>query len=290
MQEREDDLRALGLKIKQHEDKLKLLKNKITKFDDNFDMIKNRQSSTSSAPKISEGESSHPNTEADIDEQILLHHANSAAGILCQMKTRHEAQAFKMPMLEDVVGVVATLANVQNDHLSTLLSEYLGVETMLAIVCKTNFGVGVLEIHNEDGSINKGFGLHGLGAAIGSALHDRFLVISLESLRPYPGKFVLDDPQRQLNILNPRLPNGQCPPGFLGFAVNMIKIDASNLFCVTPSGYGLRETLFYNLFSRLQVYRTRTEMMKALPLIIDGAVSLDGGIIRSDGVFYLGNR
>ena len=84
--------------------------------------------------------------------------------------------------------------------------------------------------------------------------------------------------------------HSECPAGFLGFAVNMINIDSSNLFCVTPSGYGLRETLFYNLFSRMQVYKTRAEMMQALPFISDGALSLDGGMVRSCGVFYLGNR
>jgi len=101
---------------------------------------------------------------------------------------------------------------------------------------------------------------------------------------------VVDDAQRKLDILNPRLPNGECPAGFLGFAVNMINVDSSNLFCVTPNGYGLRETLFYNLFSRLQVYKTRAEMIQALPCISEGALSLDGGIIRSCGVFTLGNR
>ncbi|TKY74089.1 DEFECTIVE IN MERISTEM SILENCING 3 [Spatholobus suberectus] len=70
----------------------------------------------------------------------------------------------------------------------------------------------------------------------------------------------------------------------------MINVDNSNLFCVIPSGYGLRETLFYNLFSRLQVYKTRAEMIQALPCISEGALSLDGGMVRSSGVFTLGNR
>lgn len=70
----------------------------------------------------------------------------------------------------------------------------------------------------------------------------------------------------------------------------MINIDSSNLFCVAPSGYGLRETLFYNLFSRLQIYKTRAEMMQALPCISDGALSLDGGMIRGGGILSLGNR
>ena len=101
---------------------------------------------------------------------------------------------------------------------------------------------------------------------------------------------MLDDPERKLDILSPKLPNGKCPDGFLGFAVNMIDIDGSNLFGVTSSGHGLRETLFYNLFSRLQIYKTRAEMLQAVPCISDGAISLDGGIIRSSGVFFMGNR
>ena len=100
---------------------------------------------------------------------------------------------------------------------------------------------------------------------------------------------MLEDAQRKLDILIPRLPNGELPSGFLGFAVNMINLDSSNLFCVTPSGYGLRETLFYNLFSRLQVYKTRAKMIQALPCISEGALSLDGGMVRSCGVFSLGN-
>lgn len=108
--------------------------------------------------------------------------------------------------------------------------------------------------------------------------------------RPYAGGFIANDPQRRLDLLKPRLPNGECPPGFLGFAVNMINIDSTHLFCLTANGYGLRETLFYSLFSRLQVYKTRADMLQALPCISDGALSLDGGIIKATGVFCLGNQ
>nr|DAD17917.1 TPA_asm: hypothetical protein HUJ06_019379 [Nelumbo nucifera] len=108
--------------------------------------------------------------------------------------------------------------------------------------------------------------------------------------RPYAGDFVADDPQRKLALLKPRLPNGDVPPGFIGFAVNMITVDSMNLSCLTASGHGLRETLFYSLFSRLQVYRTRADMLLATPCISDGAISLDGGMIRSTGIFSLGER
>lgn len=98
------------------------------------------------------------------------------------------------------------------------------------------------------------------------------------------------DPQRKLALLKPRLPNGECPPGFLGFAVNMILLDNQHKFCVTASGHGLRETLFYSLFSQLQVYKTRADMQLARPFITDGAISLDGAIIKSQGMLALGYR
>lgn len=109
------------------------------------------------------------------------------------------------------------------------------------------------------------------------------------TFRPYVGQFIAGDPQRRLNLLKPKLPNGEYPPGFLGFAVNMIQIDPAYLLCVTAYGHGLRETLFYSLFSRLQVYKTRADMISALPCISEGAVSLDGGIVRTGGILTLGS-
>nr|GMD53717.1 protein DEFECTIVE IN MERISTEM SILENCING 3-like isoform X2 [Ipomoea batatas] len=100
----------------------------------------------------------------------------------------------------------------------------------------------------------------------------------------------VDDPEKRLDLQKPRLPSGETPPGFLGFAVNMIDVDGKNLYCVTSSGCGLRETLFYSLFSSLQVYKTRAEMLMAMPCISNGAVSLDGGMIKSTGIYSLGNR
>ncbi|KAK9122131.1 hypothetical protein Syun_019748 [Stephania yunnanensis] len=70
----------------------------------------------------------------------------------------------------------------------------------------------------------------------------------------------------------------------------MINVENANSSCRTASGLGLRETSFYSLFSCLQVYKTRTEMMLALPCISDGALSLDGGMIKRTGLFSLGSR
>lgn len=108
--------------------------------------------------------------------------------------------------------------------------------------------------------------------------------------RPYVGGFVADNPQRKLALPKPQLPNGECPHGFIDYAVNMINLDKRNLLSLTTGGHGLRETLFYSLFSRLQVYKTRAEMLLAIPCINGGAVSLDGGMIKECGVFALGSR
>ena len=108
--------------------------------------------------------------------------------------------------------------------------------------------------------------------------------------RPFSGDVNIDDPQRKLILHRPRLPGGESPPGFLDFAVNMIHLDRVHLSCLTPSGHGLWVTLFYNLFSHLQVYKARADIQCALPLINDGAVSLDGGILKPNGSFCLGYR
>ncbi|KAG8634322.1 hypothetical protein MANES_17G027400v8 [Manihot esculenta] len=240
-------------------------------------------------PKIENDHHSSNQSEEETLEQILRRE-KSAAGILCQLRLRHGTDASHLSLTKDVLGVVATLGRVDDDNLSRLLSEYLGVETMLAIVCKTYEGVRALETYEEEGHINNGSGLHGLGASIGRALGGRYLVICLENLRPFSGEFVADNPQRRLDLLKPKFPNGECPPRFVGFAVNMINVDCRNLFYVTSSGHGLPETLFYKLYSRLQVYKSREDMFHALPCISDGAISLDGGMIKVTGFFSLGNR
>ncbi|VVA11276.1 PREDICTED: LOC110908131 isoform [Prunus dulcis] len=287
----QDDLQMMGMKIKQHEDNIKLLKSQRNKLDDSIldlQVILGKYH-TSTASKIENEDHSHCKSEEETTKKILQRE-KSAAGILWQLKTRHGTQAAHLTLTKDVLGIVAMLGKVEDDNLSRLLSEYLGVDTMLSIVCKTYEGVKALETYDNEGCIKKSSGLHGLGASIGRTLEGRFQVICLDNLRPYAGEFVPDDPQRRLDLLKPRLPNGECPPGFLGYAVNMIHVDSTSLFCVTASGHGLRETLFYNLFFRLQIYKTRADMVPALPCISDGAISLDGGMIRSTGVFSLGNR
>jgi hypothetical protein len=69
----------------------------------------------------------------------------------------------------------------------------------------------------------------------------------------------------------------------------MIDLSPESLAIVTD-GYGLRETLFYKLFGELQVYETREDMWQAIHHLKNGAISLDGGIIKGDGMLILGYR
>lgn len=287
----QDALQETGLKVKRHEENMKFLKTKKNRLDDlviDLQVALGKYHS-GTTPGIEKDGLSYVKSEDETLEQISRHD-KSAAAVLCHLKTLHGTQASILPLTKDVIGIVATLGRVEDDSLSRALSDYLGLETMLAVVCKTYDGVRALEIYNQEGLINKGSGLHGLGTSMGRPLDGRFLVICLENLSPFAGDFIADDPQRRLDLLKPKLPNGECPPGFLGFAVNMINVDSVHLFCVTSSGHGLRETLFYSLFSRLQVYKTRLEMLQALPCISSGAISLDGGMIKGAGMFSLGNR
>ena len=59
----------------------------------------------------------HRQTEEEIVEQILQYE-KSAAGVLCQLKTRHGTQAANLPMIQDVMGIVAMLGKVDDDNLS----------------------------------------------------------------------------------------------------------------------------------------------------------------------------
>ncbi|MED6125294.1 hypothetical protein PIB30_067222 [Stylosanthes scabra] len=274
--------------IKKHEDNLKFLNSQSNQLAESILDLQVSLGRYHSCSVIKSDNGSDPsNTEEDTSEQILKKE-NSAAGIFCWLKAH--AQTSNLALSKDAVGVVATLATVESDEFSRILSEYLGLQTMLAIVCNTNEGVSALEKYNPEGTINFNAGLHGIGSSIGKGVQGRFAIICLEDFRPFVGGFVTNDPQKKLAIPKPRFPNEECPAGFIDYAVNMLYLDSNNLSFVTTSGLGLRETLFYGLLSGLQVYRTQNEMMCALPCINEGAVSLDGGMIKKNGMFVLGGR
>ncbi|MED6180170.1 hypothetical protein PIB30_007676 [Stylosanthes scabra] len=274
--------------VKKHEDNLKFLNSQSNQLAESILDLQVSLGRYHSCSVIKSDNGNDPsNTEEDTSEQILKKE-NSAAGIFSWLKAN--VQTSNLALAKDAVGVVATLARVESDELSRILSEYLGLQTMLAIVCCTNEGVSALEKYNPEGTINSNAGLHGIGSSVGKGVNGRFNVICLEDFRPFVGGFVVDDPQKKLAIPKPRFPSEECPAGFIDYAVNMLYLDSNNLSFVTSSGHGLRETLFYGLLSGLQVYRTRNEMICALPCINEGAVSLDGGMIKKNGMFVLGCR
>ncbi|XP_062232021.1 protein DEFECTIVE IN MERISTEM SILENCING 3-like [Phragmites australis] len=285
----EEELKRLGLKVNHHEENIRFLKSNINAVEEAcVDLGIKLGNYHSSVAAVANNDTSAQEAEQRTIRSVL-NLDKTAAGIICQLKVRHYQLASKMPLMKDILGFVATLGKVNDDNLSRLLSEYLGMDNMLALVCKTYDGVKGLEKYDKDGVIDKSSGVHGLGRSVGKCLDGRFTVFCLENIRPFSGDVNIDDPQRKLVLHRPRLPGGKSPPGFLDFAVNMIHLDREHLSCLTASGHGLRETLFYSLFSHLQVYKTRTDIQRALPLINDGAVSLDGGILRSNGSFCLGN-
>ncbi|XP_031267302.1 protein DEFECTIVE IN MERISTEM SILENCING 3-like [Pistacia vera] len=90
------------------------------------------------------------------------------------------------------------------------------------------------------------------------------MVGKLAYAKPGPSTGELDgsDPQRRLALLEPILPCGDTPPGFMGYAVNMVDLDEHHVYTRTSASDGLRETLFYRLFGKLQVYRIRQDVIR----------------------------
>lgn len=291
IQKEEDELQKVIQEAKHHKKNLKFLKSQVNAIDECLQNLqgelKERRSSIMAVEV--DGTITFANMEKQIFDSIRQMDG-TAASIICQVKDQHGSVVSTLQCTKDVVGIVALLGKIKDDELNKVLSKFLGLETMLAIVCKTFEGVQALERYEKDGTIDKNTGLHGIASTIGSTMNGRFHVFCLQNMRPFAGEFVSDDPQKKLALINPRLPNGNLPHGFLGFAVNMISVDDMHLSCVTVRGHGLRETLFFNLFSRVQVYISSDDMIKAQPFITDGAVSLDGGIIKGSGLLLVGRR
>uniref|UniRef100_A0ACD6AIA4 Uncharacterized protein n=1 Tax=Avena sativa TaxID=4498 RepID=A0ACD6AIA4_AVESA len=219
-------------------------------------------------------------TRHKIEENV-----GTAAAVVCNISSStfyQSGQCFR----DGVVGIVALLGTVADRKLSRMLSVYLGEDNMLAVVCKTLDAACHLEKYDTDGSVDVRFGIHQEAANLGVPIKKRFPIICLDSISPYDGGHDLTTKQKTLAL---PFPNSETPKGFSGFAVNMINLSPEGLKIKTKHGYGLRQTLFYRLFGELQVYETRNDMWQAIPHLKNGAISLDGGIIKGDGVLILGH-
>ncbi|XP_020581694.1 protein DEFECTIVE IN MERISTEM SILENCING 3-like [Phalaenopsis equestris] len=290
IQKDEDNSQKLAQEVKHHEDNLNYLNAQVNIIDESIHRLQGelRECCSSSTGK-GDNSVSVVNTGKQLNDQVIQLY-ETAAGVMCEMKDRHGSMLSTLKCTKDVLGIVASLGKVADENLSRILSEYLGLDTLLAIVCKTVDGVEALESYEEDGTVDRNAGFHGIAPTIGRTLSGRFHVYCLQNMRPFSGEILPNDPQRRLALMNPKLPNGKFPRGFLGFAVNMIFLDPELSSFVTVDGCGLRETLFFSLFTRLQVFNTRSDMMNALPFISDGAISLDGGMVKGSSLFCLGER
>ncbi|KAF3432812.1 hypothetical protein FNV43_RR23914 [Rhamnella rubrinervis] len=214
---------------------------------------------------------------------------NSAAAIFCQLSREGPFRELHNHFMGDIVGLVALLGRVNSTKLSRVLSEYLGVDKMLAVVTRTFAAVGALEKYEQNGEVDRRNALYAEAAARGKTINGRFLVICLDEIRPYVGELEGSDPRKKLALENPKLADGATPRGFMGYAVNMVDLDINHLYTKTSAGHGLRETLLYDLFGELHVYETREDMIAARACCSRrGAVSLDGGILQKSGVISLG--
>ncbi|XP_049394514.1 protein DEFECTIVE IN MERISTEM SILENCING 3-like [Solanum stenotomum] len=209
--------------------------------------------------------------------------ADSAAAVIHKLLRSPKPEQLYLKYAHDILGVVALLGEVRTHKLSSMLSTYLGEDQMLAVVCKSRAAARALENYQMDGNVNCASALDILAARLGISIKGRYLVICLEDIRPSK-RGVSSDRQRELAIPHPTLSNRETPPGFLGYAVNMIFLPAEYLQFRTASGHGLRETLFYRLLGKLQVYKSREHLYMASSCIEEGAVSLDGGMMRGNGV------
>nr|PNR30969.1 hypothetical protein PHYPA_027285 [Physcomitrium patens] len=182
---------------------------------------------------------------------------------------------------KDVIGLVAILAEVESDSISTALANFLGEDTMTCIICKTVLGIQFLGAHYVG---HQSLGLHGLIKDRNSSISGSFGVILADPCSSYKRddgeQAVIDDHPQKLLHLSPSADSTRPKPlGFIDYAVNLLQFHKGYTLCLKVGEFGLRETLFFNLFGYLQVYDTVENMMRAKEYIQTSAVSLDGGVL-----------
>ncbi|KAJ4954884.1 hypothetical protein NE237_011667 [Protea cynaroides] len=278
----ENDVIRMAIQIGNHEEKLKMLNDRKEAIEQDINDLQAEME-----PELS----SHLDFLVNGKELILKQiekKGDTAAAVICNLSKTIQFQESQHYLQQDIVGIVALLGTVNENTVSRIFAEYLGEDHMLAVVCKSYAAASALEKYENGGKVDRRDALHAAATELGISINRRFLVICLEDIRPYTGKFKGKNPQRKLALPDPVLPTGGIPRGFIGYAVNMINPDIHYFNIRTAAGNGLRETLFYLLFGELQVYETRTDMRRAHSCIKHGAISLDGGIMKSDGIISLG--
>lgn len=72
---------------------------------------------SSNTPMTEGGNLSQNESEVENIQQNLMQ-TNSAAGIVCQLKTRYSTLGSQFPLTKGVLGIVATLGKVDDDNIS----------------------------------------------------------------------------------------------------------------------------------------------------------------------------
>ncbi|KAK1415185.1 hypothetical protein QVD17_30957 [Tagetes erecta] len=272
----ERELIVIGLRIGELEEEIEVLENELKTTEINlkeFKGIRERILRTGTYDSLGKN-----NILARVESK------SDCAAALVMKHLREMREQDQCDLMGNIIGIVALLGTTPTFELSRLFAEYLG-DQMLAVVCKHYEDVRLLERYDKNGKLNPKYALHMFARELGQSINNRYLVLFIEDIRACK---VNKDVEGKLLFRNPILPDGSTPAGFLGYAVNMINIDADHLETKTLSGCGLRESLFYRLFGETQVYETREDMKGAISCIKDGAVSLDGGIVRGNGAMSLG--
>ncbi|XP_060971271.1 structural maintenance of chromosomes flexible hinge domain-containing protein GMI1 isoform X5 [Cannabis sativa] len=278
----EDDLLKFGSEIQILEDKYHQLNEEKEKIEET---IKDLQDSTELYPS---GFVNQFSTKEEVIESIVKMGNSVAAAVLCSISKEDPFQEKENDLMKDIIGVVALLGRVRSSQLSRILAEYLGSDQMLAVVARSFETAILLEKHKQTGDVNCSHVNHEKAPLLGQSINGRFIVICFDNISPFRGS-LKSGSQRKLDLQRPYLNDGTIPKGFLGFAVNMIDFDADQLSIKNSSGNGLRETVFYHLLGELHLYRTLEDMLAARACIKQGAISLDGGILRGDSVISFGS-
>ncbi|KAM1976756.1 hypothetical protein ACFX15_041359 [Malus domestica] len=277
LQKKENDIKRIGLHIGD-------LEKQLVELNENKEILELEIAHLQACYQLSSSDYSSKKEELRNHIERMSHTAASTVSTLSRVPLQGPDNDF----MGGMIGLVALLGRVRNFKLSRILSEYLGEDQMLAVVCKSFTAACALEKYHRSGEVDSRHALYAEAAKLERSIDSRFLVICLEDLRPYTGDFDGTDPQRKLFLPDPVLPSGDTPSGFLGYAVNLVDLDDEHLHTVTTEGHNLRQTLFYSLFGELHVYRTRKQMFNARACIKQAAVSLDGGILKQTGMVSLG--
>ncbi|GKC22406.1 hypothetical protein Tco_1024556 [Tanacetum coccineum] len=273
-QDLETELVQLTLKIPEHEESIKFLEDQIRAIE-------------SSLPKLDVARDQTLCTYGSPGKNEIISRVesmtDSAAGLVMKL-FREGSEQDHHGLLGNIIGIVALLGTAPTSELSRLFAEYLG-DQMLAVVCKSYRDVCLIDTYEKSGKFKREQLLDIFPTELRESVNGRYHVLCLENISPCKAK---KDRLGKILLPDPTLPNGSTPAGFVGYAVNLIEVDADHVDTKIGCGYGLRETLFYRLFGKTQVYESKEELKSAIHCIKDGAISLDGGIIRGNGAVYLG--